>query len=130
MITTSRNLSLALALTLLSSHHASSFSSFTPPPKAAKDALSLESQHMDGADHSSKQRRAILSSLLTVTSTTFSGISPAYAGLLEDYGADPNVNKEPEKKKEQARNKGKKESNMEPNLRSNYYYPTNKGMLR
>jgi hypothetical protein len=53
---------------------------------------------------------------------------PANAGLLDDYGSDPNVDKEPAKKtKELARDKGKPESNSEPNLRSNYYYPTNKG---
>jgi len=48
--------------------------------------------------------------------------------LLDDYGSDPNVDREPAKKtKELARDKGKPESNSEPNLRSNYYYPTNKG---
>lgn len=69
----------------------------------------------------------MLSSLLTVTSAAVAGISPAYAGLLDDYGTDPNVDKQAEKKKvEQAKNKGKDASNVEPNLRSNYYYPTNK----
>jgi len=46
---------------------------------------------------------------------------------LDEYGADPLDNKQPAKKEVvQARDKGKAESNLEPNLRSNYYYPTNK----
>lgn len=55
-----------------------------------------------------------------------SGILPAYASLLDDYGTDPNADKQPKKKTEQAKDKGKAASNSEPNLRSNYYYPTNK----
>jgi len=81
-------------------------------------------------------RRDVLTSLYSATTviatTTLCGGTTAYASLLEDYGADPNVNKQPEKAttkktKELARDKGKIESSMEPNLRSNYYYPTNKG---
>jgi hypothetical protein len=68
-----------------------------------------------------------------IATTATLGSTAAYASLLEDYGADPNVNKQPEKTtkkaKELARDKGKVESSMEPNLRSNYYYPTNKGEL-
>ena len=77
-------------------------------------------------------RRAVLSSIFTTTVTVGSVLSSspqsAYAGLLDEYGADPNEDKQPTKKKEvvQARDKGKAESNLEPNLRSNYYYPTNK----
>lgn len=87
---------------------------------------------------SCQRRRDILTSLF---STTILGAAtlPAYASLLEDYGADLNVNKQTDKTitttttatkktKELARDKGKIESSMEPNLRSNYYYPTNKGM--
>jgi hypothetical protein len=82
-------------------------------------------------------RRAVLTSIFTTvtTATTAAGIlssSPqsAYAGLLDEYGADPNTDKQQpsssKKEKVQARDKGKPESNLEPNLRSNYYYPTNK----
>ena len=120
----SRSLSLALALAL-SLHHAAAFSPAAPSSNAARGASALRMSPADG-DCALQERRAVLSSLLTVTSATLAG-APAFAGLLDDYGADPNVNKQPEKKKEQAVNKGKKESNMEPNLRSNYYYPTNKG---
>lgn len=69
----------------------------------------------------------MLSSLLAATSVTLTSVSPAFAGLLDDFGTDPTViNKPPPKKTEQAKIKGKPESNSEPNLRSNYYYPTNK----
>lgn len=130
-MSSSRSLSLALALALLSSNHVFAFSSTTPSSNVARIASSAlessSSENQEVNDSSSQQRRAILSSLLTVTSATLAGgISPAFAGLLDDYGTDPNVNKEPPKKVEQAKNKGKANSNMEPNLRSNYYYPTNK----
>ncbi|KAL7535094.1 hypothetical protein ACHAXR_012123 [Thalassiosira sp. AJA248-18] len=121
-----RSLSLALALAL-SLHHASAFTA--TPLTVGGAAARVSSSALEAStdeDHESQQRRAVLSSLLTVTSATFANIAPAYAGLLDDYGADPNVNKEPKKKVEQAKDKGKEASNMEPNLRSNYYYPTNK----
>lgn len=114
---------------MLSYHNdvASAFStsSNSSPLNVARVASALEASSSNGdvcVHHSS--RRAVLSSLLTVASAA---IAPAaHAGLLDDYGTDPNVNKEPVKVKEQAKNKGKADSNMEPNLRSNYYYPTNK----
>mmetsp|Transcript_13561 Transcript_13561/g.20246 ORF Transcript_13561/g.20246 Transcript_13561/m.20246 type:complete len:269 (-) Transcript_13561:67-873(-) len=72
-------------------------------------------------------RRAVLSSIFSATTATLSFGTIANAGLLDDYGTDPLDNKQPTKKEVvQARDKGKPESNLEPNLRSNYYYPTNK----
>lgn len=122
-------------------------------PAGAPDNNGIDS-HADAALLSSTQlhtrllscqerRRDILTSFfsVTMTTTTILGAAtiPAYASLLEDYGADLNVNKQTEKTiattttatkktKELARDKGKIESSVEPNLRSNYYYPTNKGM--
>mmetsp|Transcript_2498 Transcript_2498/g.5297 ORF Transcript_2498/g.5297 Transcript_2498/m.5297 type:complete len:290 (-) Transcript_2498:174-1043(-) len=126
-MTMTRSLILALALAL-STHHASAFS--TPSQSTAsvvRAASALGASADNGGHSSSQQRRAVLSSIFTVASATLgAGILPAYAGLLDDYGTDPNSNKQPEPKKEQARNKGKAVSNSEPNLRSNYYYPTNK----
>jgi hypothetical protein len=75
-------------------------------------------------DHTGQQRRAVLSSLLTSSAVIFSSV--ANASLLDDYGTDPQKDQQPKKVVEQAVNKGKIESNLEPNLRSNYYYPTNK----
>lgn len=84
-----------------------------------------------------ESRRAVLSAIFTTTTNTaasaatllllLSSATIANAGLLDEYGTDPLDNKQPTKKEVvQARDKGKSESNMEPNLRSNYYYPTNK----
>jgi hypothetical protein len=61
---------------------------------------------------------------LTSSAVIFSSV--ANASLLDDYGTDPQKDQQPKKVVEQAVNKGKIESNLEPNLRSNYYYPTNK----
>lgn len=119
-----RALTLACALAL-SSTHVSAFG--FPPTDAARSIAPASINEPECADAPSQQRRAVVSTLLTFTSAALTTAAPAYAGLLDDYGADPNVDKQPEKKKEQARNKGKAESNLEPNLRSNYYYPTNKG---
>lgn len=53
---------------------------------------------------------------------------PAVAGLLDEYGADPTkINAEPKKQtREAVKVVSKTQSDLEPNLRSNYYYPTNK----
>lgn len=129
----SRTLSLAVALSLavLSSQHASAFSACGPTSRAsAPPSASALAAASCAEDSNGQTRRAVLSSLFSVTSAALGASFPAHAGLLDDYGADPNVSKEPAKPKEQARNKGKAESNMEPNLRSNYYYPTNKGTLQ
>ena len=112
-MTKSRSLSLALALAL-AAHQASAFC--TPSTPGAFSSSALKATAVD--------RRAILSSFLSITSSTMIP-NAAYAGLLDDYGTDPAVEKQPVKK-EQAKNKGKAESALEPNLRSNYYYPTNK----
>ena len=54
----------------------------------------------------------------------------ANAGLLEEFGTDPSKINDPDEDKNKSRESfqyaAKKESNLEPNLRSNYYYPTNK----
>lgn len=52
----------------------------------------------------------------------------ASASLLEEFGTDPSKIEDAPKKaaREAAKIVAKQESNMEPNLRSNYYYPTNK----
>lgn len=51
----------------------------------------------------------------------------ANAGLLDDYGTDPTKIVQTETPKQTPSSSQKKsESFIEPNLRSNYYYPTNK----
>ena len=60
--------------------------------------------------------------------TLLSPSSPASAGLLDDYGTDMKItNKVVVVEPVQAVvGQSKVESSLEPNLRSNYYYPTNK----
>ena len=102
-----RSLSLALALSVISYT-----SAFSP-----SSALQATTQIQD--------RRQVLSSLVSISGVLLPNI--ANAGLLDDYGTDPTQDKQPEKKKpELAKTKSKVESAVEPNLRSNYYYPTNK----
>jgi hypothetical protein len=75
-------------------------------------------------------RRSFISNGAMALITGFGLSQPAFAGsLLDDFGTDPTkINTTP--KKEAVRTavvaQSKGESNFEPNLRSNYYYPTNK----
>jgi len=99
-------ISFSLALVLYAISYTSAFST-TSSPKSSQD------------------RRQVLSSLVSISGVLLPNI--ANAGLLDDYGTDPTQDKQPEKKKpELAKAKAKVESAVEPNLRSNYYYPTNK----
>ncbi|KAL7452426.1 hypothetical protein ACHAWC_004149 [Mediolabrus comicus] len=114
---------LALALALVSG----SATAFSTNANNNNNNVELSSTVVANAN-----RRAVLSSIFTTVTAgstlILSSPQSAYAGLLDEYGADPNTDKQPPTKKEkvQARDKGKPESNLEPNLRSNYYYPTNK----
>jgi hypothetical protein len=55
------------------------------------------------------------------------GTRPAVAGLLDEFGSDPSKIDSPKKAvRETVKVTQKNESDLEPNLRSNYYYPTNK----
>lgn len=117
---------LGIAMTLASNGSVSAFSPQTVSPGYKSSCLKASDKPLDTCLSS---RREILSSFLTLTTAATIGTSPACASLLEDFGSDPsNMSKQPEPKKEKelAVNKGKAESNLEPNLRSNYYYPTNK----
>ncbi|KAL3767343.1 hypothetical protein ACHAWO_007286 [Cyclotella atomus] len=121
MIRTTRLASLAVALTL----GAGSVSAFSTSssPIVSRGADANEICLTSDVETPCQQRRALLSSLVSSSAIIFA--TSAQASLLEDFGTDPSENKQP-KKIEQAVPKGKQESNMEPNLRSNYYYPTNK----
>ena len=122
----SRQLSLLAFALAYQQREVSAFSSSAAPFRHPTSLSAVDVDECgDTASASSQQRRAVLSSLLAVTSAALSPMV-GHAGLLDDYGADPSVDKQPKKKVEQAKDKGKATSNMEPNLRSNYYYPTNK----
>ena len=72
-------------------------------------------------------RRAFVSTAAVSTGVTILLPSTANAGLLDEFGADPT--KISQKATETAiipAGSKKTESSIEPNLRSNYYYPTNK----
>lgn len=95
-----------------------------------------------GYSHQSKHkstRRAFLSwqaTLLPTVATAISVGTPsiAHAGLLEEFGTDPTKigpsNQSSTERSTAAaapvRATNKEQSGIEPNLRSNYYYPTNK----
>ncbi|KAL7465119.1 hypothetical protein ACHAXS_005448 [Conticribra weissflogii] len=115
-----------IAMTFVSNGDVLAFSAHTVSPGKKSSCLNALNEPLNTSVTS---RRGILSSFLTLTASATIGSSPACASLLEDFGSDPsNLSKQPEPKKEKelAVNKGKTESNLEPNLRSNYYYPTNK----
>ena len=69
-------------------------------------------------------RRGFLGSCIASASSLLVP-SIASAGLLDDYGSDPNQIQEKKRPVEVVASP-KPQSSIEPNLRSNYYYPTNK----
>ena len=123
----------AVSLALLSASCASAFTVMQ-----SKNLSSASSSQLAMAkSNDSMDRRAVFQSLATSTLGLISSAAVlqtdgANASLLDDFGTDPTKIKDPslEAEKEAARkaavSKAKAESSIEPNLRSNYYYPTNK----
>ena len=73
------------------------------------------------------RRKVLGQSLLTLVATTTTGTLPARAGLLDEFGSDPSkIQQAPAAVVVPTTAAKKAESAIEPNLRSNYYYPTNK----
>jgi hypothetical protein len=74
-------------------------------------------------------RRSFISNGAMALIAGFGLSQPAFAGLLDEFGTDPTkISAAPKKEAVRAAAvaQSKGESNFEPNLRSNYYYPTNK----
>jgi len=74
-------------------------------------------------------RRKALSTLLTTNAALiFSGVQASQASLLDDFGTDPSKIQDVAKVTADGPVSAtpKAASTIEPNLRSNYYYPTNK----
>jgi len=73
-------------------------------------------------------RRQVFRNVLVggATSLLLQPAQPASAGLLDEFGTDMKIVNKVEEPVKPAVAQGKGESTMEPNLRSNYYYPTNK----
>ncbi|KAL7488014.1 hypothetical protein ACHAW6_013607 [Cyclotella cf. meneghiniana] len=121
MFRKSRLVSIAVAISLNAEFVSAFSTSSTPLVAFSKDSADVE--------QTCQQRRAILSSLFSSSAMVLASLAtPVHASLLDDFGTDPaDLNQQPTKPTvEKAVNKGKIESNLEPNLRSNYYYPTNK----
>lgn len=73
-------------------------------------------------------RRTFLTDAASAAAALVLTPSIASASMLDDFGTDPSSikQKEVEPPKAPPGSKKKDESGIEPNLRSNYYYPTNK----
>lgn len=99
-------------------------------PKVVPTHPSVALSMADGPGNDTESsRRSFVSNGAMAVIAGFGLSQPAFAGsLLDEFGADPSkINQAPKKEERVAVvAQGKAESNFEPNLRSNYYYPTNK----
>lgn len=83
----------------------------------------------DTGNDTESSRRSFVSNGAMALIAGFGISQPAFAGLLDDFGTDPSkITNTPKKApvREAVVAQPKSASNFEPNLRSNYYYPTNK----
>lgn len=119
---------LSATVLALSVSMATAFQPAAFPATRAPLALS-----MAFADSEGNSRRALMNSaasLLVGVGAQALVAESASASLLDEYGADPTTitakGKQERKEREAVKGVAKTESNFEPNLRSNYYYPTNK----
>lgn len=119
---------LSATVLALSVSMATAFQPTAFPATRAPLALSMAS-----ADSEGNSRRALMNSaasLLVGVGAQALVAESASASLLDEYGADPTTitakGKQERKEREAVKGVAKTESNFEPNLRSNYYYPTNK----
>lgn len=117
---------LSLSALLLAASSAVAFQQHTVSRSHSSVALSMQ-QGFEDEDKVS--RRSFVSNGSLALIAGFGLSRPAFAGgLLDEFGTDPNkIANAPKKEvREAVVAKAKAESNFEPNLRSNYYYPTNK----
>lgn len=97
---------------------------------SSSDTL-LYASTQNGDSHeadSGLSRRAAMNLLLSTNiGLLFAGSQSAQASLLDEYGSDPSkINNAASVPKQAVSAQPKGETTFEPNLRSNYYYPTNK----
>lgn len=108
----------------------SSVAAFQQPKVASIQRSVVASMNTGAGNENESSRRSFVSNGAMAVIAGFGLSQPAFAGgLLDEFGTDPTKIATTAKKKETreavvAQSKG--ESNFEPNLRSNYYYPTNK----
>ena len=101
----------------------SSVAAFQQPSVVSMQrTVALSMNNSDNNDNKSS-RRSFVSNGAAALIAGFGLSQPAYAGLLDDFGSDPTKIAAPKKA---VVVQAKTDSNFEPNLRSNYYYPTNK----
>ena len=106
-------------------------------PKHQRNDVSLpmairrncDDENSNDNEHSSRRSFVSSGALVFMVGTLGLQARPAFAGgLLDEFGSDPTkiVNSPKKVVREATVATSKGESNFEPNLRSNYYYPTNK----
>lgn len=112
--------SLAVYLSLIASS-----SGFTP---SCNDIISVRSSQLNAINnYNPNNRREFLTGIAASSLSFLVAANPAQASLLDEYGGDPGKIQEKKPEIVAAKVEAKKtESIIEPNLRSNYYYPTNK----
>lgn len=97
---------------------------------SSTSALHLQNDNDDASEMTLSRRSALLKTTAAAAATFGLIMNPnnAYAGLLDDYGSDPGkiAEKKPVAVPDPKVTTAKAASTIEPNLRSNYYYPTNK----
>lgn len=111
----------------------SSVVAFQQPRISTKHAVALSLSNdikNDTENDMESSRRSFVSNGAMAFIASFGMSQPALAGgLLDEFGTDPSKIASTPKKapvREAVVAQTKSESNFEPNLRSNYYYPTNK----
>lgn len=87
--------------------------------------MQMSSTDGDVSKRSDNTRRGFFGNGAALVISLAGSTPQARAGLLDEYGTEPTKIVQKEKVQE-VKATSKTESSIEPNLRSNYYYPTNK----
>lgn len=109
---------------------ANDVSAFAPSSqRSASASVPSSALNLHQRNNNNNEQISRRSTLESMTASTLALLIPqiASASLLDDFGTDPSKIQEVEKKDNKpAVAQPKADSMLEPNLRSNYYYPTNK----
>lgn len=111
--------SLAVSLSLIASS-----SGFTPSCYYVSSGRSTQLNVINS--NNSNNRREFLTGITASSLSFLVATNPAQASLLDEYGGDPGKIQEKKPAVAAVKVESKSDSIIEPNLRSNYYYPTNK----
>lgn len=103
------------------------FQTSSPTRKDVSLKSAQQDEDMLPTQHSRRAFLNVNAAIVTGLATQGFFVDSASAGLLDEYGSDPSkIQLADAPKKKSPTDNVKTESNLEPNLRSNYYYPTNK----